>query len=160
MDTRTILIYTSNINKTSLRRTTMEKKTYEPIPKGEYSVTLKNFEDKKTKKGGRMIAAAFQVVGEGEHEGRLVFGNYNYENQNSEVAEKIAREQLGKFIAAASNGEDDFETLGGNLGRLADYQGATVIARVGVEEPQSYIDGNGAPQMSKARNKITSFAAL
>lgn len=138
---------------------TQEKKVYEPLEKGEYKVALKNFEDKKTKKGGRMIAAAFEVTAEGNDKGRLIFHNFNYENASQKVVE-ISQDQLNKFIEAATNGQDGFNSLGGNYGRLADYQGADLIARVKVEDSESYVDGNGVPQMSKARNKITSFIAL
>lgn len=140
-----------------------EKKTYEPIPAGEYAVSLKNFEDVKTKAGtGRYIKAAFQVQGRDENDetgGRLVFHNFNYENASAK-AQEIGQDQLNKFIAAASNGQDTLDSLKGNMGRLNDYVEATVIARVKVQEAESYTDANGVPKMSQARNKITSFAAL
>ena len=128
--------------------------TYEPVPAAQYSAKLLNSEDKKTRSGGRMLSTAFRIDS-GEHEGRLLFHNFNYEN-SSEVATEIGKDQLNKFILAAG-GKGLEEDLGGNYGRISDFKDSSVIVKVKVNSPESYVDKSGTPKMSKAGNKITSF---
>ena len=50
-----------------------QKKVYEPIPEGTYTVKLTKSEERSTKKGdGAYVNATFEVV-EGDHSGRLIF---------------------------------------------------------------------------------------
>ena len=71
---------------------------YSPIPKGEYTIKCTEAESKDTKSGGQMIAATFEVVGD-QFDGRKIWNNFNIHN-NSEVAQKIGREQVASWARA------------------------------------------------------------
>lgn len=76
-----------------------EQRNYDPLPKGDYLITCTEAEEKTTKSGGTMIAATFEVVS-GKYTGRKVWNNFNIHN-NSEVAQKIGREQVAAWAKAA-----------------------------------------------------------
>jgi hypothetical protein len=72
---------------------------FSPLPDGLYLVLVDRAEEKKTKNGnGLMIAVTFKVL-DGDHEGRLLWENYNIENPN-DTAQKIGRANLGRLIKA------------------------------------------------------------
>ena len=76
---------------------TQEKKTYDPLPDGEYVVALNRVTEKQTKNGsGSYIDASFSIT-EGDYEKRLVFHTFLI-NHTSSKAQSIGREQLDKFL--------------------------------------------------------------
>ena len=77
---------------------TVEDRTFEPLPKGDYELKCTEAEEKTTKKGGQMIAATFEVVS-GKATGRKIWNNFNTHN-DSEKAQKIGREQLAAWARA------------------------------------------------------------
>lgn len=133
----------------------MEKKEYAPVPEGEYGVELLEVADKKTK-NGRAVVATFKVNDGSEHDGRRFWHYFNYQNANPK-AQEISIEQLDKVLVAL--GGEGFAALNGNTGLIQDFVGGSLIARVKETEPQSYVNRDGVPSMSKAGNRITSFKA-
>ncbi len=87
---------------------------YDPLPAGWYDATIKHAEVKFTKSGGQMVSVTYGVVGP-THAGRVVFGNFNIQNANSE-AERIGHEQLCKLAAAigVESLTHDEQLIGGN----------------------------------------------
>ena len=127
--------------------TVKEKKTYEPIPKGRYSGTLKFVQEKSTKDGtGKYVDATFQIT-EGSYEGRYIFHKFHLENKNPKCQE-IGIDQLDKFLKCIGV-KNGYEGVEPNTKGLIPYRGKNVAFNLAIEEAR-----NGFP----ARNRITSFA--
>ena len=83
---------------------------YDPVPDGEYTLQALEAEMHNTRNDGQMIKAKFQVVG-GEHNGRLIWQNFNTVNL-SEQAQKIGRQQLVAWATACGRADcDDTDKL-------------------------------------------------
>jgi hypothetical protein len=134
-----------------------KKVNYEPLPENEYLVRATRFEERETKNGGKMISAGFEVIN-GDFKNRLVFHNFLVEHSNPK-AQQIGTEQLDRYLKAVGV-DDGLEGIGHDRSQLSDYTELPFIAKVAVEEGgRTYTDRNGNEQVSKARNKITSFKA-
>lgn len=125
-----------------------QKKVYDPIPEGTYTVKLTKSEERTTKKGdGAYINATFEVV-EGDHSGRLIFQKFLIDHPSAKAVE-IGKNQLSKFLSAVGvrNGLEgiDFDT-----NRIGEYSNKLVNAKVKIDVPNN-------PQYS-AQNKITNFS--
>lgn len=71
----------------------------QPLPEGEYLVTLIDADYKQTKSGsGYYVATQFEVA-DGEHQGRYVWANYNIINTNAQ-AQEIGEQQFAKLCLA------------------------------------------------------------
>lgn len=93
-----------------------EGQNFDPIPEGWYTAQIKAAELKNTKANdGQYIAVQYAVTGP-THAGRVVFGNLNIKNRNSE-AERIGMGQLGSVMGAIGLAkiEDTDQLIGGNL---------------------------------------------
>lgn len=93
-----------------------EKRDFDPVPAGWYTVAIAGAEVKDTKAGtGKYISVRFDITGP-EHQGRVVFTNLNMRNPNPK-AEEIGRQQLGDIMRAigVQKFEDTDELIGGNL---------------------------------------------
>lgn len=76
-----------------------EAKSYDPLPEGWYSVSVKSCELVTTKKGdGEMLKLAYTVTGP-SHQGRVVFGSINIENPSAKAME-IGLRDLNALMAA------------------------------------------------------------
>jgi len=79
---------------------------YDPIPEGEYTLRALEAEEKTTAKGdGEYIKVKFEVV-KGEHEGRLLWQNFNTVNPNPK-AQQIGRGQLKAWATACGKPDAD-----------------------------------------------------
>lgn len=89
---------------------------FDPIPAGDYNVTISAADVKETKAGnGEMIILTMNVLGP-THMGRVLFANINIVNP-SEQAEQIGRSQLKAIMQAINlqNLADTSQLVGGNL---------------------------------------------
>lgn len=76
-----------------------QSQSYELIPAGWYTASVREAEVKMTKDGkGQYLKLQYEVVGP-THAGRKVFGNLNIRNQ-SQKAEEIGLEQLAQLMRA------------------------------------------------------------
>lgn len=92
------------------------EQSFDPLPAGWYQAKITKAEVKDTKAGtGNYIAVRYDILGP-THQGRVVFGNLNIKNPNSE-AERIGREQLGELMRAVGlpRVQDSDELIGGEL---------------------------------------------
>lgn len=92
------------------------EQSYDALPAGWYQAKITKTEVKQTKSGtGSYIAVRYDILGP-THQGRVVFGNLNIKNANSE-AERIGREQLGELMRAIglTRVQDSDELIGGEL---------------------------------------------
>lgn len=114
--------------------------SYEVLPAGWYHATITGAEVKSTKSGsGRYIAVRYDITGP-SHEGRVIFGNLNIENDNPK-AEEIGRQQLRSIMEAAG------------LAKLTDSEqliGSTIKIKLKVKNDQQYGD----------KNEVAGFASL
>jgi hypothetical protein len=70
---------------------------FSPLPAGPYRVYIDKAETKENKNGkGFHVSVTIKVVA-GDYEGRLIFQNFNIEN-NSEKAQQIGRAQFKKML--------------------------------------------------------------
>ena len=89
---------------------------YDLIPSGWYDAIINKAEIKNTKAGnGQYIAIRYDITGP-SHQGRVVFGQLNIKNPNSQ-AEEIGRKQLGEVMRAIGLARvtDTDQLIGGNL---------------------------------------------
>jgi hypothetical protein len=126
------------------------RKTFEPLPAGQYLCTGVDAEVKDTKAGtGKYISLQMKVM-QGEHEGRVLFATFNIHSQ-SEKAQQIGREQLKGFMQAA--GFTDF-----NLQSVKDLCGKPVVAVVKIEENPDFGAQNRVSYFKDApKNAVAPF---
>jgi len=75
------------------------KEDFEPLPAGEYPVSIDEAELKTTKAGtGRYVRLALTVIGE-QYAGRKIFANINIKNPNQQ-AEEIGQRDLAAIAIA------------------------------------------------------------
>lgn len=124
---------------------TQEKKTYDPLPDGEYVVALNRVTEKQTKAGnGSYIDTSFTVT-EGDNAKRLLFHTFLINHPN-EKAQSIGREQLDRFLKSVGvNG--GFESLGNDSMALEALVGKELLVNIAIEANPGYKD----------RNKIKKF---
>lgn len=131
-----------------------QKEGFEPIPEGDYLVRMNRVELKPCS-GGKMVSAGFQVVG-GDFKNRLVFDNFLVEH-NSEKAEKIGKERLGKYLEAIGV-EGGLDGIGHDYSQLENYLESPFIATLKVEGEREYTDKkSGETKTAQAANRIKSF---
>jgi hypothetical protein len=91
-----------------------ESQSIEPIPSGWYTATITEASLNTTKSGtGKYIKVRYDITGP-THEGRVVFGNLNIRNANTD-AERIGLQQLGELMRAIglARVQDTDELIGG-----------------------------------------------
>jgi len=80
--------------------TSVKTNSFAPIPEGKYLVVSDEAEIKSNKAGtGEMIAVKFRVI-QGEHEGKMLFENYNIKHENQRAVE-IALSKVKDFMLSA-----------------------------------------------------------
>jgi len=118
-----------------------EMQEFSPIPAGEYTAIIAEQEIKTTQSGnGEYISLKFQIV-EGQHKGRNVFTNLNFNNPNA-TAVNIAMRELKTICNCfnlAPTGDFDLNLL----------LNKPLIIKVGVEKDNR--DSN------KLRNKLSMY---
>jgi hypothetical protein len=90
--------------------------SYECLPAGWYTATINNAEIKATKSGtGRYIAVRYDITGP-THQGRVIYGNINIDNDNPK-AEEIGRQQLRALMESVGLTKltDTDQLIGGNV---------------------------------------------
>ena len=75
-----------------------EDNSFDLVPAGWYQMFISKAELRPTKSGGSMISVTYDITGP-THQGRKVFGNFNWENANP-VAQEIGRKQFAQQIRA------------------------------------------------------------
>lgn len=130
-----------------------KKGDFQPLPCGDYLIMMNRIEEKTTRKGGKMLAAGFEVM-KGDHKGRLVFHNFNVENTNPK-SEEIAKDHLNKYLKAVGEAEglyamqdDDYVKF------LDDFLLMPFICTLGIEEGKPYTNAKNETIEGKDRNKI------
>ena len=114
------------------------------LPAGKYNAIISGAELKPTKTGGMMLVLKL-TINDPQHQGRAVFDRLNIQNPNP-VAEKIAKQQLGKIMSAL------------DLAALSDTDAlinGSVSITVGIREDDSY----GVQNTVKAYGKPNGAAA-
>jgi len=130
------------------------KKTFEPLEAGDYTLRMNRCEEVPTKNGkGTMIKAGFEVV-RGEQKGRLVFHNFLVEHTSTK-AQEIGNKQLDEYLSAVNAG--GLEGINYDRSLLEQWTEIPFTAAVGVKEPESYTAADGSQKTSNARNVIKKF---
>ena len=125
-----------------------EKKTYPPLPDGEYSVRFSRFlGHKKTEKGdGEIINVSYQVT-DGENKNRIVWDSFLISHPNKE-ASGIALKNLDNLMKSMGI-YGGFEAIGNDSSKLDEFEGREFIVKVKTEIPKN-------PKY-KPRNKVVSY---
>lgn len=134
-----------------------KKKTWEPLPEGDYMVRMVNLEEKKTKKGDGVLLDCTYEIAKGDFKGRKIFGKFLVEHP-SEKAQEIGNKMLNYYLEAVGV-DGGLDGLGNDRTQLHDHLEIPFIAGVGIEEPREYTDKEGNTRVSKARNNIKVFKA-
>ncbi|MBX9760665.1 MAG: DUF669 domain-containing protein [Beijerinckiaceae bacterium] len=115
--------------------------SFEPIPAGDYVLQVDNEEVRLTKdQSGAMLVCTFKVL-DGEHEGRLIFTNFNIRYKSAQ-AQKIGVGQL-KALCLACNLDYELVKDASEMLRQIPFRAA-----VGFEKEQAGYE---------RRNKITKY---
>ena len=117
-----------------------EDNSFDLIPAGWYQMFISNAELRQTRSGGSMISVTYDITGP-THQGRKIFGNFNWENANP-VAQEIGRKQFAQQIRALG--------LPGIQG-LDDLINLPFDGKVGIQKSKD-------PQYEDS-NRVTAFAA-
>ena len=113
---------------------------FAPLPNGWYTAKVTDAQLKDTRAGtGRYINVRYDIMGP-THQGRVVFGMLNIQNQN-DVAERIGVQQLGSLLR--SIGVEDFSDTDQLIGGECQIRLAT-------EKSAEYGD----------KNKVTAWKAM
>lgn len=75
-----------------------EDSNFDLVPAGWYQMFISKAELRPTKSGGSMISVTYDITGP-THQGRKIFGNFNWENANP-VAQEIGRKQFAQQVRA------------------------------------------------------------
>lgn len=117
---------------------------FEPLPAGDYSVTIESADVNPTKDGqGQYIKMKMKVSGP-THAGRTIFANLNIRNK-SPKAEEIGRQQLGDIMRAIGLAtlSDTDQLIGGSLVVKLTIKPADGQYEAG-NEVKAYKAGNGS----------------
>lgn len=104
------------------------RESLDPVPAGVYAVEIVESDVVDTKSGtGRMVKLTHKIM-EGSYEGRLIWDNINFRNEN-EVAQRIGQQAIAELCAAC-----------GHRGPLRDTEllhGIPMKIRVTIQEDKS-----------------------
>ena len=117
-----------------------EDNSFDLIPAGWYQMFISKAELRPTKSGGSMISVTYDITGP-THQGRKIFGNFNWENVNP-VAQEIGRKQFAQQVRALG--------LPG-IQSLDDLINLPFDGKVGIQKSKD-------PQYEDS-NRVTAFAA-
>lgn len=116
---------------------------YSPLPAGWYNVRITEADVKQTKAGtGNYIKVRYDVT-DGQHAGRVVFGNLNLRNPNPK-AEEIGRQQLSKLMLAMGLTQvtDTDQLIGG-----------TLSIKLAIQQSEQYGDSNDVKDWKALSNQ-------
>lgn len=131
-----------------------KKKTFEPIPEGEYVVTLDTAKKEPFKNGsGEKMSLVFKVA-KGDSKDRLLFHDLPIKH-TSPKSEQFGRKGAD-ILLKAMGVEGGIDEVGEDMTALTDYVGDQVIAAVTIEKGSEYTK-NGETLIGKDRNKIVVF---
>lgn len=117
-----------------------EDSSFDLVPAGWYQMFISKAELRPTKSGGSMISVTYDITGP-THQGRKIFGNFNWENANP-VAKEIGRKQFAQQVRALG--------LSG-IQQLEDLINLPFDGKVGIQKSKD-------PQYEDS-NRVTAFAA-
>lgn len=117
-----------------------EDNSFNLVPAGWYQMFISKAELRPTKSGGSMISVTYDITGP-THQGRKIFGNFNWENSNP-VAQEIGRKQFAQQVRALG--------LPG-IQQLEDLINLPFDGKVGIQKSKD-------PQYEDS-NRVTAFAA-
>lgn len=122
----------ANLNETFSTNDLPEGGGFEPVPAGNYTVSITEANLQDTKAGnGQMIKLRLDIEGP-SYQGRVLFTNINIRNPNPK-AEEIGRQQLGEIMRAIGLGQvsDTDQLIGGRM-----------EVKVTVKQDETYGPGN------------------
>lgn len=111
---------------------TQNKKSFEPIPNGDYLVRMVSLEERTSKTNRKMLTAKFQVVN-GDFQKRIVFENFLLEHDSPKVVE-INMNKLDKYAKAVGI-DGGLEQIGHDLTKLSDYLETPFTATLKQKKP-------------------------
>lgn len=117
-----------------------EDSSFDLVPAGWYQMFISKAELRPTKSGGSMISVTYDITGP-THQGRKIFGNFNWENSKP-VAQEIGRKQFAQQVRALG--------LSG-IQSLDDLINLPFDGKIGIQKSKD-------PQYEDS-NRVTSFAA-
>ena len=122
-----------------------EKKTYEPLPDGNYTVAVDRVTEKECK-NGRMIDISFKVS-EGEFKNRLIWSSFLYIHKNPQAA-GIGVQKLDKLLKSIGV-HGGFESLGNDPSQLEQFVGREAVASTAIESNAGYKPRNIVKKFSR-----------
>lgn len=124
-----------------------EKKSFEPLPAGDYLVRMNRITEKTSKKGNQMLSVGYQVV-DGDNKDRLIFEHLLLDHANPKVGE-ITADRVNKYLQAIGV-EGGLETIGHDFSQLSNYLEIPFVASVKVEPGKDgWADSNKIAKFSR-----------
>lgn len=132
-----------------------EKKVYEPVPVGDYLVSMNRIEEKATSKGGKMLRTSFKIE-EGDYENRLIFESFLIEGSPRGV--EVSLDRLNKYLQALGVAAG-LDGIGNDLSKLDNFTGSKFIAGLKIKQDNEYVNKAGITVNPSPRNAVASFKA-
>ena len=124
----------------NVAQNTEEKKSYDPIPNSDYSVSFDRVKEKSTKAGnGTLIDVSFKVT-DGDYKGRLLFHSFLISHPNPK-ASSIGLQNLDRFLKSIGIA-GGFGAMGNDSGQLEGLIGRELVVSTAVESNPGYKDRN------------------
>ena len=125
-----------------------QKKSYDPLPDGSYTVQLDKAEVKSTKNNDGFYLACSFKVSDGEHKTRLVWDNFMLSSSNGRAkGVQVGLSRLDKMLKSIGV-YGGFESLGNDGSQIEQFSGRELIIKTSIEHKEPY----------KPRNTIDSFS--
>lgn len=136
-------------NVTQNQKSNFERKSFEPLPAGDYKARLVSFEIKPNRAGtGTNGSAQFEIIG-GDFKKRKVYHTFLIEHPN-EKAVGFSNNKLNKLLTACGS-ENSIEDMGFDYTQIMDETGEMPLV-IGVDTNEYEKDGQ-----TVIGNRITSF---
>lgn len=126
------------------------ERSFEPLAEGDYLMSLKSVEDRKSKKGDDMVTTVFEVI-DGEDKGRQIYDNFLVTCAANPEVPEFAQNRVSRFLQSVGV-DNGFEGIGNDYGQLSEYIGKPFIAKVEFSKPYK----NSQGQLTVG-NRIKSF---
>mgnify|MGYP003632974735 CR=1 FL=1 len=110
-----------------------EIKVYDPLNEGDYAMSIKSVERRKSKKGDAMTTVVYEVT-EGDMSGRLIFDNFLEECAANEEVPGYAIQRVTRLLQSLGV-EEGFDGLGNDYGGLEGFVGKPFIGEIAYGKP-------------------------
>lgn len=142
------------------------KTSFDPIPEGNYQVILTDADIKATKAGGHYLNTKFELSGNSQFDGRILFHKFNVDNANpqavsiglaqiKELSIACGNEAYYESLKTATSWNDASEKLNGIFNALGNIP---LEVKVVVKQDEKYGASNDIKRFKTISNSVPTVA--